>query len=198
MTTAEFVRVRDPDRREKILRAAAKLFARRGYHAVSMADIGAAAGIVGSGVYRHFGSKAAILAALLDQVMDRLLAEATRILAAPADGGGQLAALVADQVLFAVDERYLVRLYQREMHTLPEADRFRLRRLQRHYIEEWVHLLAELRPELTDGEARAVVHTAIGAIQSAATYNSGLPRDQQVDLLNRAAQACLALPYRGS
>ncbi len=198
MSTAEFVRVRDPDRREKILRAAAELFARRGYHAVSMSDIGAVAGIVGSGVYRHFGSKAAILAALLDQVMDRLLAQAARILAAPGDGAGQLAALVADQVLFAVDERYLVRLYQREVHTLPEADRLRLRRRQRHYLEEWVHLLAELRPELADGEARAVVHAAIGAIQSAATYNSGLPRDQQVDLLNRAAQACLALPCRGS
>ena len=198
MSTAEFVRVRDPDRREKILRAAAELFARRGYHAVSMSDIGAVAGIVGSGVYRHFGSKAAILAALLDQVMDRLLAQAARILAAPGDGAGQLAALVADQVLFAVDERYLVRLYQREVHTLPEADRLRLRRRQRHYLEEWVHLLAELRPELADGEARAVVHAAIGAIQSAATYNSGLPRDQQVDLLNQAAQACLALPCRGS
>jgi AcrR family transcriptional regulator len=194
MTRAELAhaRARDPDRREKILLAAGEQFARNGYHAVSLADIGAAAGIVGSGVYRHFTSKSAILVALLEQVMDRLLAEAAQILATERDGVRQLAALVRGQVVFAVDDRYLVRLYQREMHTLPEADRRRLRRLQRHYVEEWVHLLAELRPGLDDGQARALVHAAVGAIQSAASYDSGLPAEQQVELLDRVAHACLA------
>jgi AcrR family transcriptional regulator len=191
-TGPELVRARDPGRREKILTAAGEQFARRGYHAVSLADIGAAAGIVGSGVYRHFTSKSAILVALLEQVMDRLLAEAAAITATEPDGARQLAALVRGQVAFAVDDRYLVRLYQREVHTLPEGDRRRLRRLQRHYVEEWVHLLAELRPGLDDGQARAVVHAAIGAIQSVASYDSGLPRQQQVELLDRAARACLA------
>jgi AcrR family transcriptional regulator len=159
---------------------------------VSLADIGAAAGIVGSGVYRHFTSKSAILVALLEEVMDRLLADAEQVMAAEPDGARQLAALVRGQVAFAVDDRYLVRLYQREVHTLPEGDRRRLRRLQRHYVEEWVHLLAELRPALDDGQARALVHAAIGAIQSAASYNSGLPRAEQVSLLDGAAWACLA------
>jgi len=192
MSTAELARARDPDRREKILRAAGEQFARRGYHAVSLADIGAAAGIVGSGVYRHFTSKSAILVALLDQVMGRLLAEAGQIQAAEQDGAGQLTALIRGQVSFAVDDRYLVRLWQREVHVLPEADRRRLRRLQRLYVEEWVHLVAELRPGLGDGQARALVHAAIGAIQSVASYDSGLPRQQQVELLERAARACLS------
>jgi AcrR family transcriptional regulator len=185
------VRVRDPGRREKILQAAAELVARRGYHAVSMADIGAAAGIVGSGVYRHFASKSAILVALLDQVMARLLDNAAGIVASGRDDALVLEALVADQVAFAIDDRYLVRLYQREIHTLPESDRRRLRRLQRHYVEEWVHVLAGLRPGLTDGEARAIVHAAIGAIQSVATYDGGLPPGQQQALLTSAAHACL-------
>jgi AcrR family transcriptional regulator len=192
MSTAELARARDPDRREKILRAAGEQFARRGYHAVGLADIGAAAGIVGSGIYRHFTSKSAILVALLDQVMGRLIDEAGQILAAEPDAAGQLEALIQGQVAFAVDDRYLVRLWQREVHVLPDADRRRLRRLQRLYVEEWVHLLAELRPDLGDGQARALVHAAIGAIQSVASYDSGLPRPQQVDLLDRAAWACLA------
>lgn len=192
MSTAELARARDPDRREKILRAAGEQFARRGYHAVSLADIGAAAGIVGSGIYRHFTSKSAILVALLDQVMSRLIEEAGEILATEPDAARQLEALIQGQVAFAVDDRYLVRLWQREVHVLPEADRRRLRRLQRLYVEEWVHLLAELRPGVGDGQARALVHAAIGAIQSVASYDSGLPRPQQVDLLDRAAWACLA------
>jgi hypothetical protein len=32
-------------------------------------------------------------------------------------------------------------------------DRRRLRWKQRLYVEEWVHLLNELRPELTDADA---------------------------------------------
>jgi AcrR family transcriptional regulator len=191
MGEAELVRVRDPGRREKILTAAGEQFARRGYHAVSLAEIGAAAGIVGSGVYRHFTSKSAILVALLDQVLDRLLAQSERILASEPDGARQLAALVRGQAEFAVYDGYLVRLYQREVHMLPEADQRRLRRLQRHYVEEWVHLLAEQRPELGDGQARALVHAAIGAIQSVASYDSGLPPVQQVALLGAAARACL-------
>lgn len=184
-------RVRDPGRRDKILAAAAELVARHGYHAVSLADIGAAAGIVGSGIYRHFDSKSAILDALLDQAMDRLLGNAARELASGAPDEEVLAALVADQVAFAVDDRRLVQLYQREIHTLPEADRRRLRRRQRHYIEEWVHVLAGVRPGIPDTEARARVHAAIGAIQSVASYNSGLPRDELVRLLSGIARACI-------
>jgi AcrR family transcriptional regulator len=191
MSTAEGARVRDPARRDKILEAAAELLARHGYHAVSLADIGAAAGIVGSGIYRHFGSKSAILDALLDQAMDRLVGNAAGALASGAGDEQVLGALVAGQVAFAVDDRRLVQLYQREIHTLPEADRRRLRRRQRHYLEEWVHVLAGVRPGITDGEARARVHAAIGAIQSVASYNSGLPRDELVTLLTGIARACL-------
>ena len=48
-------------RRELLLRAAADLFAARGFHDVGMDDIGAAAGITGPGVYRHFASQQALL-----------------------------------------------------------------------------------------------------------------------------------------
>jgi AcrR family transcriptional regulator len=190
--TSAGVRTRDPERRERILRAAADLVAARGYHAVSMADIGGAAGIVGSGIYRHFDSKAAVLRALLDDGMQRL-----RQGAAAAVGSGRppaevLAALVRDQVRFAVDESVLVRLWLREVRTLPDPDQRRLRRWQRHYVEEWVGALRALRPDLADADARARVHVAIGAIQSAATWNVGIPRDALVALLTECANRCLA------
>ncbi|MFC7574487.1 TetR/AcrR family transcriptional regulator [Klenkia terrae] len=187
------MRTRDPDRRVRILRAATSLLAERGFHGVSMADIGGAAGIVGSGVYRHFDSKSAVLVALLDEVMDRLLRTASDAAGSGRDEREVLADLVRGQVLFAVDDRALLQLYQREVHSLPDTDRRRLRRSQRHYVEEWVHVLLELRPELTDGVARACVHAAIGAVQSVATYDGGLPRDDVVDLLTRAAYACLGV-----
>src|SRR4030081_2731520 len=80
-------RRRDPGRKERILVAAAALGARRGFDAISMADIGAEAGIVGSGVYRHFDSKTAILVAMADRVMDRLMSRSAEIIAAGLDEG---------------------------------------------------------------------------------------------------------------
>jgi AcrR family transcriptional regulator len=200
-------RVRDPGRKQRILASAAALGARRGFHAISMADIGAEAGIVGSGIYRHFGSKTSILVAMLDQVMDQIAAGAAEILAAGAGAGagaragagagagaggpGTLSALVRDHIAIAIEDRDVLAVYHREVHTLPEEDRRRLRRRQRHYIEEWVHLLAPLRPDLTDGELRLAVHAAIGAIQSTLFFRSGLDPDRLARRLEVMAHGCL-------
>ncbi len=53
-------------RRKLLLEAAADLFARQGFHAVGIDDIGAAAGVSGPAVYRHFQNKDAILRELCD------------------------------------------------------------------------------------------------------------------------------------
>jgi AcrR family transcriptional regulator len=184
---------RDPDRRERILAAAAELAARRGFHTIGMADIGAEAGIVGSGVYRHFGSKDAILVALLDRVMERLQQGAARILAAATDDTTALSALVEDHIRVAIEDRTVLAVYHREVHTLPEEDRRRLRRQQRHYVEEWVHVLTPLRPDLADGELRLTVHAAIGAIQSTLFFRSGLDRRRLAELLRGMAHGCLGV-----
>jgi len=184
-------RVRDPDRKQRILAAAAALGARRGFHAISMADIGAEAGIVGSGIYRHFGSKTAILVALLDQVMDRIANGGAAVIAAGGRDELVLSELVRDHVAVAIEDREILAVYHHEIHTLPEEDRRRLRRRQRHYLEDWVHLLAPLRTDLTDGELRLAVHAAIGAIQSTLFFRSGLPKDQLAARLEEMAHGCL-------
>ena len=184
-------RRRDPGRKERILVAAAALGARRGFDAISMADIGAEAGIVGSGVYRHFDSKTAILVAMADRVMDRLMTRSAAIIAAGLDEGQTLTLLVRDHIEVALTDRDALAVYHREVRTLPEDERRRLSRAQRHYIEGWVHLLAPLRPDLTDREVRLAVHAAIGAIQSTLFYASGLPDEQLAGLVSASAEAVL-------
>src|SRR3712207_7203981 len=51
-----------PSRREQILQAAAQLFAERGSRAVGVDDVGAAVGVTGPAIYRHFAGKDAMLA----------------------------------------------------------------------------------------------------------------------------------------
>ena len=124
--------------------AAAALGAQRGFDAISMADIGAKAGIVGSGIYRHFDSKTAILVAMADRVMDRLMTRAAEIIAAGLGERESLTLLVRDHIAVALTDHDALAVYHREVRTLPEEERRRLSRSQRHYIEEWVHLLAPL------------------------------------------------------
>ena len=75
------VRTRDPARKQRILDAAADLFARNGFHSVSMEDIGEAVGITASAIYRHYDSKTAVLVAMFDRVIDQLLSEGQRLAA---------------------------------------------------------------------------------------------------------------------
>jgi AcrR family transcriptional regulator len=186
-------RTRDPARKQRILDAAAALIAEQGFHAVAMSDIGAASGITGSAIYRHFESKSAVLVALFDNVIDVLLENAAAIVEHTADDREALALLVRGQVRFAIDDRPLLQIYLREIHSLPEEDRRRLRRKQRRYVEEWVHLVVELRPDLIDTEARALVHAAIGAIQSILHHESGLPEQRLDTLTTTAAVAVLGV-----
>ncbi|MEP7024258.1 MAG: TetR/AcrR family transcriptional regulator [Actinomycetota bacterium] len=185
-------RIRDPARKERILAAAADLVAGHGYHAVSISDIGAAAGVTGPAIYRHFDSKSAVLVALFDQVIDGMLASAAEIVSSAASEHEALAQLVANQVEFVIGDRELARVYHHEINNLPTEDRRRLRRKQRLYLEEWVHVVAELRGGLPDEEGRALVHAAIGVIQSALFHHSALPQARLAELLTTSARAVLA------
>src|SRR5215831_9652204 len=94
---------RGRERRELLLRATADLVAERGFHAVGIADIGAAAGVTGSAIYRHFGSKEEMLVALYDRTLDELLDGARRA----AKGEQPVDELVERHAAFAVHERGL-------------------------------------------------------------------------------------------
>lgn len=148
------------------MQAAAELVGGRGFGAVSMADIGERVGITATAIYRHFDSKAALLVALFDRSIDELLDDEAAARERFADPLDALAHLVGRQVDFVVDEREFARVYHGEVQQLPAEDRARLRRKQRSYLEEWVRLLCDVRPELSPTQARTLVRCCIGAVQA--------------------------------
>src|SRR3954467_13724006 len=98
-----------PSRREQILRAAAQLFAERGSRSVGVDDVGAAVGVTGPAIYRHFASKDAMLAEMLLRISKRLLAGGSeRVASAGGDAQAQLRALIEFQVDFALDNPALI------------------------------------------------------------------------------------------
>lgn len=154
------------DRRAALLDAAATLFSERGFNGVSIEDLGAAAGVSGPAVYRHFASKQAVLAALLVGVSERLLDGGTRVEDAADDPASALRALIVFHVHFAVTEPDTIRVQDRDLDSLPGEERRAVRRLQRRYIELWMRVLGRLHPSLSPDELRMRVQATFGLINS--------------------------------
>lgn len=180
-------------RREELLVAAAGLFRERGYYGVGMQDIGRAAGIVGSGVYRHFASKEALLVELTDRLLDGLLDGARRVRATGAGPGATLELLIDLHLGFALDGQGLIAVYLGEERNLPETDRRRARRKQRAYLQEWVDALRELRPDLDDASGHLIAQAVVSLLQSVAWQHPDLPRPAVEDRLRTLARGALDL-----
>lgn len=74
------------ERERRIVKAAEKLFARRGYSAVAMEDVAARADLAVGTIYNYFPSKSALLLAIVRRETVSLLARGQKILdAAPGD-----------------------------------------------------------------------------------------------------------------
>jgi AcrR family transcriptional regulator len=178
-------------RRERLLGAAATLFAERGYHDVGIDDIGAAAGISGPGVYRHFASKQALLEALCDRAMTGMLDGARRLRAEHDDPARALDALVDLHADFAVRSRPLLGVWLREQRALSDDVRRSLRRRQREYERLWRATVSPLRPDLDEGELAVVVGAALTLLNATAVLDASAPPDRMRELLRRAALAVL-------
>jgi AcrR family transcriptional regulator len=159
-------RVRGDARRDEILDAAARLFAERGYHGVTIDDIGAAVGMTGPGIYRHFAGKEDVLAQMLLRISVRLRDEGARRVEAAPDAASALEALLRWHVDFSLHQPALITVHGRELGNVPEPARRQVRRLQRLYVEEWVGVVSELLPGASQARLRVAVHAAIGLLNS--------------------------------
>jgi AcrR family transcriptional regulator len=153
-------------RREQILATAAELFAERGFHGVSVTDLGNACGISGPALYRHFASKDAMLAEMLVAISEELLSVGQARAEDAADPREALHALVDWHVDFALHNKPLIVVQERDWASLPEEAREQVRRLQRRYVELWVAQLRAVHRDLSARRARAMAHAAFGLINS--------------------------------
>lgn len=178
-------------RRELLLQAATDLFAARGYHAVGIDDIGAAAGITGPGVYRHFASKQALLESLCDQAMNRMLQLARAVPTDREEAHAALEGLVELHVDFAVGERELLGVWAREQRALSDEVRRSLRSRQRSYELVWREVVALLRDDLSAEEVAVAVGSTLALLNATALFDAKVPADRLGLLLRRMALSAL-------
>ena len=149
-------------RRRAILAAAAQLFADHGYHATSINDIGAAVEVTGPAIYRHFGGKVDILVEVIEGWMQPLMEGVEKISAAGLPAVETLDRLIDNFVGAAVESPAAYAVMARERQNLPKDERRAIDRAHRRHVEVWMQVLRQIHPEMTDDEARTVVHGIFG------------------------------------
>jgi AcrR family transcriptional regulator len=179
------------DRRSALLHAAAQLFAERGFERVSLEDLGAAAGISGPAVYRHFANKQAVLAALLVDVSRELVAGADAVLESPPDATSAIRSLIAFHVDFALSNPDVIVVQDRDLDSLRPDDRDLVRSLQRGYIERWVGALAAIHSSTPTSELRIRARATFGLINSTPHSARTSPKAAVRALLESMALAAL-------
>jgi len=146
------------NRRPALIRAAARLFRRKGFAATTTRDIAAAAGMQSGSPFYHFKSKASLLAAVMEEGMRAALARQALALPGNADPASALRRLIRSHfdTLHAPGADFVpVMLY--EWRSLNARQRTAIASLQREYEAAWVGPLEALA---ANGRLRAPVPIA--------------------------------------
>ncbi|GAA3527869.1 TetR/AcrR family transcriptional regulator [Nocardioides daeguensis] len=177
-------------RREAALSAAVRLFAERGFHAVGMDDIGAAAGISGPTLYHHFPRKSAVLAHVITRCLDAMQFDLAGVLSSTRDPAEALDRALASLVRINVAQGDALAALFTEIVHVPQEERVPIRRMQQDYVDEWVVLLLACRADLSRRDAHALVRSAQTVVN---TMRLRLPLDEagQRDALLRIGRAVL-------
>jgi AcrR family transcriptional regulator len=179
-------------RRRQLLRAAAALIAERGFAGVRLEDLGAAAGISGPAVYRHFPGKEAVLTELLVGISEGLLEGGRAVVDAAATPEEAVAGLIDFQLDFAFGEPELIRIQDRDLASLPPGPLHQVRQAQRRYVEIWVAAVCAARPGLAEVDARVQAHAVFGLINSTPHSASRVAPARARRILRAMAAAALA------
>ena len=178
-------------RREQILVEAARLFARHGFHGVSIDGIGAAVGVSGPALYRHFPSRRACSPRCWWASASTCSPAARNARPRPTDPVELLEALIAFQTDFALHQPELITVQDRDLANLPDAARRRVRGLQRAYVEVWVDALCRAGFAANAEAARVGAHAAFGLMNSTPRSAGHTRPDVAAPLLVAMARAAL-------
>ena len=158
--TRPALRERYDRRQQRVVVAAARLFAEQGYDQTSVQELTEAMGLASGGLYHYFASKEQLLIRICDQLMEPLLEETRALLATDAAAEDQLRALVRLWVAHVIDHRDHMLVFQQERHLIERGEQWRAVRASRKQFER---LLADLLDRVQGG-------------------NGGLPGDRRLAL----------------
>lgn len=193
-------RKRSDEKRQRILEAATRVFARKGYFAARVSDIARRAGIADGTIYLYFRNKEDILVSLFDEVMSEHIERGRRELQQLHGAPAKLRAIAAHHLRLLGDNQDLAVVFQVELR---QSTKF-MERFTASWFRDYLELLTEIIAEgQREGSLRAelprkvVAKALFGALDEMVTswilrrtdYDLGALAAPVVDLILCGAQA---------
>jgi AcrR family transcriptional regulator len=172
--------------RERILDEAMRLFSEHGYAATSIAKIEAAAGLTpgAGGLYHHFASKEAVLAAGIERQLSRLAAlrEIRQVLGTLEDLKAELT-LTARYILAELDsESELLRILASDVRNRPQVLKTAVEQLVSSMFTGFAAWIGERAERaISTEEATAIASFGLGSLLSSRLLRDVLGIPSQVD-----------------
>jgi TetR/AcrR family transcriptional regulator, cholesterol catabolism regulator len=168
------LRARFDRKQHEVVRAAAKVFAERGYDQTTIQELAATIELATGGIYHYVGSKERLLALICDQLMDPLLAQA-RTLLDPGTGEPveDLRAVVRLWVGHVAEHRDHMLVFQQERHVIERGAQWRTIRDNRKQFELLVEdLVIRLHEQglLAIGDSRLALSALLGMVNHSAQW----------------------------
>lgn len=116
--TRPALRERYERRRGEVIAAAAKVFAERGYHETTIEDLIEASGMTRGGLYHYTESKRDLLLAVIDDLMQPLLAQAQELMSQPQPPEVHLRQLLRLWLAHVASHRNHMIVFSQERQTL--------------------------------------------------------------------------------
>jgi AcrR family transcriptional regulator len=188
-----------PSRRTAIFASALRLFRERGFHATSINDIGADAGVAGTAIYSHFATKQELLAEAIREGARRIRAGMVEALADDEqDPEAALENLVRTYARVVLENADMNACYVLEARNLEPEVRQPLLRSERSLRETWRRQLMAVRPELSREQAQTMVQMAIFALVALCVHRNRIERAELVELATAQVLGALRSPVPDS
>jgi AcrR family transcriptional regulator len=184
-----------PSRRAAIFASALRLFRERGFHATSINDIGADAGVAGTAIYSHFATKQELLAEAIREGARRIR---NGVVEATADDEqspeAALENLVRSYARVVIENADMNACYVLESRNLDASERQPLLRGERGIRDTWRRRLMAVRPELSREQAQAMVQMSIFALVALCVHRNKIERADLVELATSQVLGALRSP----
>jgi AcrR family transcriptional regulator len=153
-------------RRAEICRAAAQIFHDRGFDATSVSDIARALGMTKAGLYHYFSSKEALLFEIMMFGLERVHEEVLVPVRAIRDPEVRLRQLIVRHARITTRARGAVTVLSDETRALPPAERLKIERRMRIYVDLVRDTIAEIGKtgRLRDVDPTVATFSLIGMI----------------------------------
>jgi AcrR family transcriptional regulator len=147
-----------------ILRAAAAVFAEKGYHQASIRDISRATGVSLSGLYYYVRSKEELLFLIQDHCFGTVLENVERLLGGETDPRRRLRLFVENHVRFFVNNMREMKVLSHEADSLSGEYRRRVQAKKKKYTDLCMSILEELRPADSPIDPRVATFALFGML----------------------------------